>query len=68
LPAENAIILSRNVKGRHNYTLKGCLTNSIYSQQPGPSDVIFVGLSMPYQTAQTTPSSTTFITPLVTLG
>jgi hypothetical protein len=53
LPAQNAILLSSVVRGRHNYTLKGCLTNSIYSQQPSPSDVIYVGLSMPYQTAQT---------------
>jgi hypothetical protein len=30
--------------------------------------MIYVGLSMPYQTAQTIPESTTFITPLVTLG
>jgi len=68
LPDNNEILLSSNVAGRHNYTLKGCFTNSIYSQQPGPDDLIYVGLAMPYQTAQTTPQSSTYITPLLTSG
>lgn len=64
----NSFLLSGSLHGRHNYTLKGCLTNSLFSQQPGPEDYIYIGISTPYQTAQTSRQSTTYITPLLTAG
>lgn len=29
---QNAIMISQHLPGRHNYTLSGCLTNSMFSQ------------------------------------
>lgn len=52
--AENTIKISNHKPGRHKYTISGCLINSYFSQVPQVGDEIYVGLSSPYQTAETT--------------
>jgi len=64
----NTITLRPHLPGRHNYTISSCLTNSHFSQSPQPSDKTQITLSSPYQTATTVPSTTTYITPIISTG
>ena len=57
-----------DISGEHVFTIAGCIFNSEYSQSPDEDDKVYVSVGMPYQSAETIPSSSVFISPEVTTG
>ena len=60
-------IVTKNIPGTYDYTING-LYNQKYFILSASYDLIKISLGNPYTRAQTTPTSTTFIAPKLTLG